>query len=92
MPIITSIAIYFVVWWFMLFTVLPWGVKGQYEDGGVVKGTEPGAPSKPVMKKKMIQNSVLSLVVWAIIMVIIKFDLITIDNIPFFPDFVPKDI
>lgn len=92
MPIVTAVAIYFVVWWLTLFTVLPWGIRAQHEDGNIVKGSEPGAPSKSVIKKKFLQNTVVAAIVWLVIMVIITFDLVTIDNIPFFPDFVPEDI
>ncbi len=52
MPFVTGIALYFVLWWLLLFVVLPWGVKGQHEDGGVIKGTEPGAPSQNRMLRK----------------------------------------
>lgn len=92
MPVVTALAIYFVVWWMTLFVVLPWGIRGQHEEGRIVRGSEPGAPSKSVMKKKFLQNTILAAIIWFVIMVILKFNLITIDNIPFFPDFVPKDI
>ena len=92
MPIVTAIAIYFVIWWLSLFVVLPWGVRGQHEDGNVVKGSEPGAPIAPMMKKKIIQNSILAAVIWLVIMIIIKFELISLDGIPFFTDLVPKEI
>lgn len=91
MPIVTAVAIYFVVWWLMLFTVLPWGIRGQHEDGNVVNGTEPGAPTKAMIKKKFIQTSVVAGIVWFIIMIILKFNLISIADIPFFPDFIPED-
>ncbi len=40
----TAIAIYFVIWWIVLFAVLPWGVRSQEESGSVSPGTDPGAP------------------------------------------------
>jgi predicted secreted protein len=89
MPLATGIALYFVLWWLLLFVVLPWGVKGQHEDGGAVKGTEPGAPSQNRMKRKAVQTSILTAGVWIIIYVIVEFNLITLDNIPFIPDFRP---
>ena len=33
MAIATAIAIYFLIWWIMLFAVLPWGVRSQGEEG-----------------------------------------------------------
>ncbi len=92
MPIVTAIAIYFILWWLCLFLVLPWGVRGQHEEGVVVRGSEPGAPIKSRMKRKVIQNSILAAIVWLIIFVVIKFQLVSLDNIPFIPDFVPDDV
>ena len=31
MSLPTSIAIYFIIWWTVLFAVLPWGVRSQQE-------------------------------------------------------------
>ena len=41
----TAIAIYFLIWWIVLFAVLPWGVRAQGEEGA--PGTDPGAPRVP---------------------------------------------
>ena len=41
----TVIAIYFIIWWVVLFAVLPWGVRSQEESGEVAPGTDPGAPA-----------------------------------------------
>lgn len=92
MPIVTAIAIYFVLWWVCLFLVLPWGVRGQHEDGDVVRGSEPGAPVKSRMKRKALQTSILAAIVWLLIVVVVKFNLLTLDSIPFIPDFVPDDV
>ncbi len=40
----TSIAIYFVIWWLVLFAVLPFRVRSQVEAGEIEAGSEPGAP------------------------------------------------
>ena len=40
-------AIYFVIWWIVLFAVLPWGVRSQHESGDSAPGTDPGAPAMP---------------------------------------------
>ena len=47
MSLSTAIAIYFIIWWVVLFAVLPWGVRSQQESGDVVSGTDPGAPVDP---------------------------------------------
>ena len=92
MPIVTALAIYFVIWWLSLFLVLPWGIRGQHEAEGVVKGTDQGAPIAPRMKRKIIQNTILAAIIWLVIFVTIQFELVSLDNIPFLPDFVPDEI
>ena len=89
MPLVTGIAVYFVLWWLVIFIILPLDIKGQHEEGEVVRGTEPGAPTQPFIKRKIIQTSVVTAIIWVIIFVIIEFKLIDLDNIPFIPDFRP---
>ena len=45
MAVATAIAIYFLIWWIVLFAVLPWGVRAQGEESP--PGTDPGAPRVP---------------------------------------------
>jgi len=92
MPIVTAVAIYFILWWLCLFLVLPWGVRGQHEDGDVVRGSEPGAPTNSRMKRKALQTTVLAAIIWVIIVVVVKYELMTLDSIPFIPNFVPDEI
>jgi hypothetical protein len=47
MPLTFAIAIYVVLWWTVLFAVLPIGVRTQAEDGTVVPGTPESAPKAP---------------------------------------------
>ena len=37
----TALAIYFVLWWVVLFVTLPFGVRSQHEDGEGAPGTDP---------------------------------------------------
>jgi predicted secreted protein len=62
-----GIAFYLVIWWTLLFAVLPWGVRTQHEAGEVVPGSERGAPVVPHLWKKIIANTILSAVVWVIL-------------------------
>jgi predicted secreted protein len=65
----TGFAIYFVVWWIMLFLTLPFGVRSQHEDGESVPGTDPGAPVASQMGRKLIWTTILSAVFFAVAMV-----------------------
>ncbi|HWT31144.1 MAG TPA: DUF1467 family protein, partial [Propylenella sp.] len=43
MNLLSSAAIFFVIWWVVLFAVLPFGVRSQHEMNDVTLGTEHGA-------------------------------------------------
>jgi predicted secreted protein len=56
-----ALATYFVIWWIALFAILPLGIKSQVENDDVVPGSEPGAPARPMLLKKAILTTVVSL-------------------------------
>jgi len=64
--IATWFAIYFVVWWLVLFLTLPFGVRSQHEDGESAPGTDPGAPVLARMGRKLIWTTIISAVMFAI--------------------------
>jgi predicted secreted protein len=60
-----GIALYFMIWWMVLFAVLPFGVRTQGEAGDVVPGTPASAPARPIMIRLFAANSVLAAIVFA---------------------------
>ncbi len=60
----TIAAIYFIIWWVVLFAVLPWGVRSQEESGEVAPGTEPGAPAALGLKAKVLWTTFVATVVF----------------------------
>jgi predicted secreted protein len=62
----TAFAIYFVMWWIVLFLTLPFGVRSQHEDGAGAPGTDPGAPIVSGMGRKLIWTTVISAVLFAV--------------------------
>ena len=62
----TMFAIYFVLWWIVLFITLPFGVRSQHEEGGGAAGTDPGAPVLAKMGRKLIWTTILSAVIFGI--------------------------
>ena len=64
MGIGTGFAVYFIIWWLTLFITLPFRMRPQFEDGDVVEGSDPGAPTDPQVGKRMLWNTVFALVVF----------------------------
>ena len=71
MSLLSSVAIYFVIWWLVLFAVLPFGVQSQEEAGDVTLGTEHGAPHRPRLIAKLIATSIVAAILFAIVYVAI---------------------
>lgn len=59
-----AIALYFIVWWTLLFAVLPFGVRSQAQTGDVLSGSEPGAPSVPALGEKTIWTTLIASLVF----------------------------
>ncbi len=64
----TAFAIYFVLWWVVLFLTLPFGVRSQHEDGEGAPGTDPGAPIVTRMGNKLIWTTLISAVIFGLAM------------------------
>lgn len=79
MPITTALAIFFLIWWVVLFAVLPWGVRSQQEGGEVAPGTDPGAPAMPKLGRKLVWTTLVSAVLFAGCYVIYVERLVTIE-------------
>jgi predicted secreted protein len=80
MSVTTAIAIYFLIWWIMLFAVLPWGVRSQGHEEAP-PGTDPGAPTVPRLGAKLIWTTVVTTVVWGTFAVIYAKGLLSLDDL-----------
>ena len=66
MSLETSLAIYLIVWWVVLFSVLPMGVVSHAEAGlKTPGGGDPAAPVNPNLKRKFITTTWVSALVFA---------------------------
>ena len=82
----TGIAIYFIIWWMVLFVSLPFRMKPQFEEGDVAEGTEAAAPANPQLMKRMLWNTVLSGVVFLVFWFVVFYLDIGVDS---FPEIIP---
>ena len=61
-----ALGVFFVIWWVVLFAVLPFGVKTQAEAGEVVSGTASSAPVNPWLLRKAAVTTVIALLLFAL--------------------------
>lgn len=59
-----AVALYFVVWWTLLFAILPIRNQVEADPARVVPGQDPGAPAAPRLREKAIWTTLLSSVVF----------------------------
>ena len=57
----TGLMVYLVIWWTVLFAVLPLGVK-RVENPG--RGQERGSPERPQLVRKAIITTIVAAVLW----------------------------
>jgi predicted secreted protein len=68
MKIGSMIAIYFVIWWTVLFAVLPFGVRNASEAGEKIeRGNDAGAPMALHWGKKILATSVIALALFGLV-------------------------
>jgi predicted secreted protein len=77
----TAIAIYFIIWWVVLFAVLPFGVRSQEESGDVAPGSDPGAPARTNLKRKLLWTTLIAGFVFMLFFIVYSYRLITIDDL-----------
>ncbi|MGE5259500.1 MAG: DUF1467 family protein [Actinomycetota bacterium] len=86
MDIAFAAAIYLVIWWTVLFAILPFGVRTHEEAGEEpVPGAAESAPHTPHLLPKVVATTIVSSIVFALVYVIIVGRVITLDDIPFLP-------
>ncbi len=86
----SAIAIYFIIWWLVLFLVLPFGIRNSHEIGATVdEGHEPGAPTNPRIWQKALFTTILATVVFTAFYYAKTRGYLTLDNLPYY-DTMPK--
>jgi len=81
MSITGSIVVFILLWWLVLFIILPRNISSQQERGNVVEGTDPGAPASPKITKKLILTTIISLLLFAIIYILTYFEVLSLRRI-----------
>jgi predicted secreted protein len=69
----TGIATYLVIWWVVIFAVLPWGIKVVGGED-VSRGHASSAPVRPRILAKMAVTSVVAAVLWGLVYTAVALD------------------
>lgn len=64
MGVISGIVVFFMVWWTVLFAILPWGNRPSTEP---MTGNTVSAPDKPRILKKFLVTTAVSVLIWLVI-------------------------
>lgn len=84
MSLTLGVALYFIIWWTVLFAVLPFGVHTQGEAGEVVPGTPASAPVTPHMWRTFGLTTLVAGLVFGVVYVVVAGGVIEIGS--YFPD------
>lgn len=77
----TFLAVFFLIWWIVLFAVLPWGIHSQHEGGEIAPGTDPGAPVLPKLGRKLMLTTLVAGVVFVAFYIVVANRLVTLNGL-----------
>jgi predicted secreted protein len=82
---ISGLAIYFIIWWLVLFVVLPFGVRSATEAGETVqRGNEPGAPVRPMIFQKAVITTLVATLIFGVFYAAVTRGWMSLDALPFY--------
>ncbi len=70
---ISGLAIFFILWWIVLFAMLPIGLRTQDDEGNVTLGTTSSAPGRPHMVRTLIRTTIVALAIFALYFVMVRY-------------------
>ncbi len=73
MTIVTGIVVYAIIWWTVLFAVLPWGVRPEVDDDG--SGRQRGAPENPRILRKFLITTLVTTILWIVVYLLVSADI-----------------
>lgn len=78
MNVASAIVVFIVIWWLVMFMVLPFGVRRTENPEA---GHDPGAPVHPMLWRKVAVTTAITLVLFAIVYVIAEYELISLQDL-----------
>ncbi len=84
MSIVSGLVLFAVIWFMVLFILLPIGLETQGDRGEIEPGTHAGAPANFDLKKKLFRATWISAILWVAIAAVIFSGLITVRDLDIF--------
>lgn len=84
MSIVSGLVLYAVIWFLVLFVLIPIRLETQGDRGEIEPGTHAGAPANFNLKKTVIRASWISAIIWAVIAAVLFSGLISVRDLDFF--------
>ena len=78
---LSAFAVYFILWWLVLFAVLPFSLRTQDEEGDVTLGTTASAPAGSHMRRAALRATIVSAILFGAALAANRWWGITIDDV-----------
>jgi len=76
MTLIEALVVYVIIWWLVLFMVLPWGIN-RVDPDSLLPGQDPGSPAKGRMILKLFVTSGISAILLGIYYLVVLSGVVT---------------
>jgi predicted secreted protein len=78
-----NVCIYLTIWWTVVFSVLPLGVRSHAEMGvAPPPGCDPGSPVNPKLVRKFITTSWISAILFAALWAVVHYHMVRLPDAP----------
>jgi len=92
MSVVSALVLFAVIWFLVLFIVLPIRLETQGDRGEIVPGTQAGAPANLSMKRKALITTGVAVILWIVIAGVIVSGVISVRDIDFFNRMAPPSL
>ena len=84
MALTSGIVLFAVVWFMVLFVVLPLRLTTQGDAGRIEPGTHAGAPQDLKLRRKLLVTTAASILIWIVLFLVITSGVISVRDIDWF--------
>ena len=70
----SGLVVYLIIWWLVIFLVLPFGARPPER---VEQGHEPGAPARPMIARKMLITTLVAALLWGLVFALVESDVLS---------------